>query len=327
MRYILLSFLFAGTALCAAAKTNKISDAPFYKDTTASKTDTAKNVKKASLELRAGFANNTVFLGRTDSVAISSYNLGLTYTLKCGLFFSGSVNYIPSRQFDKVDGGGLEAGYNFDANNLSGGIALSKYFASFNSTELVSALDATVRGELSYDLYEVVTPSVEAEYALGRSGGGNDFLLNTGLTHEFGFDKVFAAHDHLGISPAFHMNSGTQNFYTTYITRKNASAGKRALHGSASVKGNGKGVTVGTSTTTTTTGKGSTTTQTTSSNKFQVLDYEWSMPITYGVKKFTFEFSPIYAIAVHKIYDDGTSTTSLPNSSVFYFQAAVSYKF
>jgi len=317
MRLILLSFLFAGAVTCAKAKTIKISNVPSHKDSTAAKPDTAK---KSNLEVKVGFTNNTVFLGRTDSVATASYNLGLTYTLKCGIFFAGSVNYIPSRQFDKLDGGSLETGYNFDVNNLSGGIALSKYFASFNSTQLISSLDATVRASLSYDLFEVVTPSVEAEYALAKSGGGNDFLLNTGLEHEFGFDKVFYAHDHLGVSPAFHINSGTQNFYTTYIVRKKASAGKRALH--ASVKGNGKGVSVNA-----TTGKGSTTTKTTSSNKFQILDYEWSVPISYGLKKFTFEFAPTYAIAVHKISDDGTTTTYVPNSSVFYFQVAVGYKF
>lgn len=318
MRLFLFSFLFAGTVTCAAAKATKILDTSF-KDTTSAKSDTAKKAKKPTLEIKTGFVNNTVFLGRTDTVATPSYSLGLTYTLKCGLFFSGSVDYIPSRQFDKVDGGSLEAGYNFDVDNLSGGVSLSKYFASFNSTQLISALDATASAELSYDLFEVITPSVHADYALAKSGDNNDFLLNAGLEHEFGFDKVFGAHDHLTVSPAFHINSGTQNFYSTYVVRKKASALKRLLK--AATKNNGKGVSISTSN-----GK-RTTTQTNSTNKFQILDYEWSVPVTYTVKRLSFEFSPTYAIAVHKIYDNGTETTYLPNSSVFYFQAAVSYKF
>jgi len=277
--------------------------------------DSAK-AKKSSLKAGITYNSNSVFLARTDSVATPVFNFGITYTLKSGIFFSGTANYVPSRQFDQLDGGSLETGYNYEKDNFGAGITLSKYFAAFNSTQLISALDATLGAEVSYNLNDIVTPSVHVDYALVKSGT-NDFILTGGLAHEFTIDKPFGAKDKLSIEPAFHINAGTQNFYNTYYVRQQASLQARI---NAKSKGKGKGVV------TTTTVTQVTPTSTTAS-KFQALAYEFYVPFSYSVKKLSAEFSPVYATAVNKINDTGTSTVSLPNSSVFYFQAAVSYTF
>jgi hypothetical protein len=83
-----------------------------------------------------------------------------------------------------------------------------------------------------------------------------------------------------------------------------------------------RGGTTSTVTTTTTT-----TPVVTNTNKFQVLAYEFSVPVSYAFRKFVAEFTPVYAIAVHNIDDDGINTFYVPNTSVFYFQLAVSYRF
>lgn len=289
------------------------------KDTT-SKKDTVKH-KKASLKLGLTYSSNSVYLGRTDSIATPNYGLGLTYTLKSGIFFAGAVNYIPSRQFDKLDAGSLETGYNFDLGNLSGGVAVSKYIASFNSTQVISALDATIGAELGYNFFDVVTASVNGNYALVRSGGGNDIILTGALGHEFEFEKVFTKEGHFSIEPKVELTAGTQNFLSTYYMRKNNSAAKRQ---NASAKGKGK---TSAATTTTTSSSSKTTAVTSNINKFQALAYEFTLPIGYSWKKLGFSFTPAYAVAVHKITDDGTTTTYLPNSSVLYFQVGLSYTF
>lgn len=290
------------------------------KKDTAGRQDTVKH-KKASLKVGLTYSNNTVWLARTDSVAIPNYGVGLTYTLKSGLFFSGSVSYVPSRQFDKIDAGNFEAGYNFDVNNLSGSIAVSKYVAAFNSTQVISALDASVGAGLSYNLFDIITPSVHADYALVKSNG-NDFMLSGGLSHEFDFEKVFAPKDNLSIEPKFEMIAGSQNFLSTYYTLKKNSAVQRQLHKNGN--GKGKGATTTTTTTATTTTSNPVTTN---NNKFQTLAYEYTLPIGYSWKKVGFSFTPAYAVAVHQITDDGTTTTYQPNSSVFYFQIGLSYTF
>jgi hypothetical protein len=277
--------------------------------------DSAK-AKKSSLKTGITYNSNSVFLARTDSVATSVFNFGITYTLKSGIFFSGTVNYVPNRQFDNLDGGSVETGYNYEKDNFSAGVTLSKYFAAFNSTQLVSALDATLGAEVSYNINDIVTPSAHVDYALVKSGG-NDFILTGGLAHEFTIEKPFAAKDKLSIEPAIHINAGTQNFYNTYYIRQQASLQARI---NAKSKGKGKGVaTTATATLVTPT--------TTAASKFQVLAYEVSLPFSYSIKKVSAEFLPVYAVAVNKIDDNGTSTFYLPNSSVFYFQVALSYTF
>ena len=59
----------------------------------------------------------------------------------------------------------------------------------------------------------------------------------------------------------------------------------------------------------------------TNSNKFQPLDYELSLPIDYQYYKFTFNFTPIYAIPLNVLA--GESTTS---GNIFYFTFKVAYK-
>ena len=277
--------------------------------------DTVKK-KHSALKIGLTFNSNSVFLARTDSVATPVFNTGLTYTLKSGIFFAGTVNYVPSRQFDKLDGGSLETGYNYEKHNFSGGVTLSKYFATFNSTQLISALDATLGLDASYNIANIVTPSAHVDYALVKSGG-NDFILTGGLAHDFTIEKPFSAKDNLSIAPAVHFNAGTQNFYNTYFIRQQTSLQGRL---NARSKGKGKGVTATTPTTTTTP-------VVTNVNKFQVLAYEFSVPVSYTNRKFAAEFTPVYAIAVHKTDDNGTNTFYLPNSSVFYFHFALSYAF
>jgi len=315
---ILILFFFTAAIVKAqtpdAAKSTKTATA---KDT-ASKSDTVKN-KKSSLKIGLTYSSNSVYLARTDSIATPNYGLGITYTLKSGIYFSGEVNYIPSRQYDRLDAGNLEAGYNFDLDNLSGGVSISKYIASFNSTQVISAIDATVGAELSYDLFDVVTASVHGDYALVKSDG-NDIIITGGLSHEFEFEKVFTKGGHLSIEPKAELTAGTQNFLSSYYVLKRNSAAKRQQHQNANAKGLTKAASTSTS-------SSKTTSVTSNSNKFQTLAYDFSLPVSYSWKKFGVSFTPAYAIAVHKITDDGSTTSYLPNSSVFYFQVGVSYTF
>ncbi len=289
---IIFSLLFSSSLLFAQTK----------KD--AGKADSVEN-KKSSLKIELGYASNSVFLGRTDSIATPAFSPSLTYTLKSGIYFSGSVSYIPNRQTNKFDGGSIGAGYNFDLGNFSGGVSLEKYFSSFNSTQIISSLNGTAGAELSYNS-DFITPSVHAALALGNSGGGTDFILTPGFSHDFEVDKPFSTNDKLTISPAAHLNAGTQNFYSTYFIRK----AKRELK----LKTNGKGTL-------------SSTSSAAGSGKFQVLDYEFALPIAYQIKKFGFGIVPTYAIAVNKINDSTTQTAYTKNSSVFYLECAISYTF
>jgi hypothetical protein len=72
-------------------------------------------------------------------------------------------------------------------------------------------------------------------------------------------------------------------------------------------------------------------------SQFKMLDYEFTLPVNYTIKKFTFNFTPTYAIPVHPDVVDITTqianqppktrtvTEKLGNS--FYWQAGVTLKF
>jgi|SRR6185312_7785422 len=289
-------------------------------DTAQTPKDTLKH-KKASFKIGLNYSTNSVYLARTDSVATPNYNAGITYTLKSGIFFEGAVSYVPGRQFNKLDAGNLETGYKFDLDNLSGGVSVSKYFAGFNSTQVISALDATIGAELSYDLFNVITPSVHVDYALVRSNGGNDIIVVAALGHEFEMQKIFSKGDHLSIEPKIELTAGTQNFTTTYYILKQNGAAQRQQHQ------NSKGVGKGLSKTTTTSNTLQSNPVTTNTNKFQTLAYEFTLPFVYSYKKLGFSVIPAFAVALHKIEDDGSNTYNLPDSSVSYLQVGVFYTF
>ena len=278
------------------------------------KVDSTK--KKSSLLIGVNYISNNVYLGRTDSVVTPNFNAQVTYTLKSGIYFSGGLTYIPNRTFDRLDAGILEAGYTFDHNDLSGAVSVSKYFASFISTEVVSAIDANLSGELDYD-FHFISASIKADYALAKSNGGNDFILTGGLQHEFDVTNPFSTNDALSISPAIFLNAGTQNFYTTYIIRKKNSAAAIKAHGG------GKGKTVNPVAPAPTS-----TTSTVNTNKFQLLDNEYEIPITYSIKNLGFEFTPKYVVGHNIISDNPTTTTTyIPNTSLFYFKIGINYTF
>jgi len=265
--------------------------------------------KKSKLTLGIGYSSNSVFLGRADSITIPLFNASLTYTLKSGIFFNGSVNYIPSRETNKLDGGSIGAGYDFEHNNLSGGLEISKYLSSDNSTLVIAALSATIGASLSYNIADFITPTMHAEFALGKSGGGNDIILTPGLTHDFSIDHPFSAHDNLSINPGIFLNAGTQNFYSTYYLRKD----KRTLRLKSPKNA--------------TTGKKPATATSVNTSKLVLLDYEFIMPVNYTCGKFGFELTPSYARAVNTSISSASQTTSVDKTAVFYVSAGVTFTF
>ena len=289
--YSLFVLVFFTTSRLLAQHTDSLSD------------------KKSKLTLGIGYLSNSVFLGRADSVTTPLFNTSLLYTLKSGIFFSGSINYIPSRETNKLDGGSIGAGYNFDHNNLSGGFEINKYLSSDNSTLVIAALSATIGASLSYDIANFVTPTMHAEFALGKSGGGNDIILTPGLTHDFSIEHPFSAHDNLDITPGVFLNAGTQNFYSTYYLRKD----KRTLRLKTSKNG--------------LSGQKPANAKSVNTSTLVLLDYEFIMPVNYTCGKFGVELTPSYARAVNTSISSASQTTSVNKTSIFYVSAGVTFTF
>jgi hypothetical protein len=131
-----------------------------------------------------------------------------------------------------------------------------------------------IKGTLEYfNAYDFgfIRPSASGSINIGVN---NDFTGSFGLEHSF---SVFM--DKLDITPSLVANGSTQNFYSDYFNKRRYTIkrkGKQPVRGIASVSG----TVVDRST-------------------FKIFDYEMSLPINYHAGKFTFSFTPVYAIPVH----------------------------
>ena len=243
-------------------------------------------------------------MGRTDSVGTPTVIPGIKYTLKSGIFFSGSLDVIPNRKKKKLDGGTLTAGYDFDiTDDLSGGVSYSRLFYNANSTQIGSSIRNTFNANFSYDISDIISPMVSADYNLNRQGIANDIYVNIGITHDFVNLGIFDDTDLLLISPTVTANTGTENFYDAYLAQKKIKNKKRAAAQTAILNEY-----IG------------------QLGQFKLLDYELSAPVEYKNGHFIFQFTPTYAIVKNELPKAVTTGVS-DQGSVFYFELGVALKF
>jgi hypothetical protein len=256
------------------------------------------------LKFGANYVSNIVFMGRADTSKTPALMPEVKYTFSNGIFVSGTFDYIPSKKKNKVDGGDLSAGYNFDiTENFSGSASYTKLFYSKTSTQIASSISSTFSADLSYDIGTIISPAIGADYDLNRNGISNDIFVNAGLSHDFIFKGIVGNEDIILISPTITANAGTENFYDAYlvnIKKLTAAKTKKAVALLAQY--------------------------TSKLSQFELLDYEVSAPIDYKAGHFLFQFTPTYAVVRNQLPQ--ALATRLANApSVFYFDAGVFLKF
>jgi len=271
--------------------------------------DNVKSEKKASIKFGVNYLSNSVYLGRADTVKTPMIEPSIKYTFKNGIYVSGNLEYIPNRVTNRLDAGSVAAGYDFDiTDDLSGGASFTKLFYNATSTQIGSAISSTFNANLDYDIAEIITPSISIDYNLLKQGFGSDILINAGLAHDFAWEGIFGNKDILIISPTATVNAGTQNFYDAYFTLKKykltkAGKAKEAAAEKLIIKRKAQ------------------------LSQFEILDYEFSVPIEYKAGPVIFSFTPTYAIAENKLpprISNGLVNTS---GGLFYFETGVSFKF
>ena len=265
--------------------------------------DTIVASKKSSFKVGADFISNNVFMGRTGINNVPMISPDIKYTFKSGLYFSGDMDILPNNKKNTIDGGNLTAGYDFDiTDNFEGGVSYSKLLYTANSTLVGSSLTNMFNINFDYDIGDIITPSISADYGLNSGGVANDIFVNAGIAHDFIAEKIFGSKDVFIISPTVSVNFGTQNFYDAYIKRKVYKNKKvNALVTAFESR----------------------------LNQFELLDYELSAPLEYKIKHFTFEFTPTYAIV-----ENGFKSAAVAkavglsnNTSVFYIETGIAFKF
>lgn len=98
-------------------------------DSTVTDTVKAASTKKSSFKIGADYLNNNVFMGRTGLTTTPLISPDIKYTFKPGIYISGGMDILPDNKKNKLDGGDLTVGYDFDiTDDFSGGIHTAKCF-------------------------------------------------------------------------------------------------------------------------------------------------------------------------------------------------------
>ena len=282
------------------------------KDTISVKKDT---IKKASSYFKIGtsYLSNAVYNGREDSAIVSYLEPSISYYNKSGFNISASAEYLTSGAVHRIDAFILSAGYDFKImENWDASLGADRSFYNDSSSNVQGSNTGTISGDMSYD-FDIVQLGSSSELMFGAS---TEFGTSISLSHEFSFGEDTSA---FAFAPTIKANYGTQGFYNQ-LTRKKI-AKKKLLPNT----------------------KGSIVTDIIGGSKaFSVLDYEFSLPITYELKNWALSFTPTYALPVNPVTTK-TSTKTFKNgvlqgpavvditqenlSNSFYFELEITWKF
>jgi hypothetical protein len=208
--------------------------------------------------------------GRKDSTVIPLLTPKISYIFKSGFEIDLSVGYNTHETSPQVNEYTLDGSYTFNPGNYSGSITLSGFLYSKQSASTTAEQKGSLEYSNSYSL-PFIQPGLDLTYTFGNHIP--DYQISPSLLQPFNIGN-------LSITPTFTMNAATQNSYNSYyqnrrfsITRDNS---KPPLNPDITITG-----------------------EVLNANQFQILDYELSCPLAYTAEKWTFSFTPTYAMPVH----------------------------
>jgi hypothetical protein len=254
-----------------------------------------------------GYLSNNVYLGRKDSVATPYITPMFGYYHKSGLYINASVSYLPTAGQGRIDLFTIESGYTFKSGSLDCQVSASKFWYNSASYNVRSELKGSISFFSGYD-FGFIKPTLMPTLNISNK---IDFALTMGLEHTFYLDD--GAFD---ITPTVNANASTENFYSSYYKVRRYSIKRKK---------------------TTTIVKGSVSGEVMDAGQFKIMDYEFTVPLNYTIKKFTLNFTPMLAIPVSPAVV--TITTRIPNQAPkiktfqekldtsFFFQGTLTYKF
>lgn len=228
--------------------------------------DSTKKNQESFFKFSANYLTNSVYNGRKDSLTLPYLTPSITYYDKSGFYVGGSLSYLMAKDENRIDLFTLDAGYDFSiGDKFSGGIYAAKYFYNNSSVAVRSETTGSFGFGVSYDP-GIVTLYSGVDFSFASK---TDINVSTSLSHVFYFGDD---NNQWSITPSFAMNAGTQNSYQDFVR-------KRKFKGP-----NGNNIVIK------------------SSSKFDILDYELSLPITYDLKKLGFFLTPTYALPQNGVY-------------------------
>jgi len=270
-------------------------------------TSSDSSVTPSHFQINLTYQSNDMTNGRKDSTVIPTITPKISYVFKSGFEIDLSVAYNMHEPSPQVNQYILDVSYSFNPGNYSGSATLS----AFNYSKTSGSVTSSNKGSLEYSnsySFSFIQPSVDLTWTFGSSAP--DYQVSPALQQQINLDSSW------NITPTLTMNAATQNAYNSYYQNRRFSiprSGKPPLPANVTISG-----------------------EVLNASKFQILDYELSAPINFTVKKWTFNFTPMYAMPVNPAdiqatikIDNNVNTyiykEKLPNT--FYYQIGITYAF
>ncbi|OQP60157.1 hypothetical protein A3860_34315 [Niastella vici] len=241
------------------------------------------------------YNSDIVFLGRRSPVKSPYVSASLSYYNKTGLYLTGTISWLASSKGKGIDLFTASGGYDYNKKKFVAGIFATGYVFNSKSQTAKSALTGKLNAYADYD-FDILEIYGDGTLYLSNE---MDYVFSLAVSHNF-----YARNGKLEISPSFSLYAGTQNYFSNY--NNNMRFGQHMLN-NINIPSMGTGMM----------GKGT----------FNMLDYEFGLPVQYLLKRFQFFFFPVYAIPVNAAtITENQNTYKEDLSNTFYWSLGVSYK-
>lgn len=263
-------------------------------------TDSVLTTSEFKIGIR--YTSDYVYMGRTDSMTAPYLIPSLAYYHKSGFFIRGYFSYLTAKDQNRIDLYGFEGGYEYTGETILLGASLSQYIFSDASYVVQAEMNTFANVYAGYDLNVFM---VFADVGLGLSDN-TDVFATVDASRTF-----YTLKNKLLIMPSFTIHAGTQKYYDQYYQYRSPQSGFGRDGGR---NGNGPG------------GSPQPMPEVSilESDKFQVLNYETSIQLTYKLNSFRFFVIGNWVFPVNPatvVVDDQTEKEKLNNT--FYFTTGV----
>lgn len=247
---------------------------------TAGKEDTPEPAKKTYFKIGGSHLSNAVYNGRKDSSAVPYLSTTIGYYHKSGFYINaGTSLLVGSGNTKAIDMVSFDAGYSFKiSDKFDAELTASKLYYTAQSFAVASELKAITGATITYNPGPfTISTGTDLMYSTATD-------IATNITINHGFEKG-TPDKKWTLTPSFVINAGTQYFNAAYYkTRKFTTISTAKVKKGHSAK------------------KPTTVVKTlvfNNQNKYAVLDYEFSMPLTYETNRWGFFINPTYAMPVN----------------------------
>jgi hypothetical protein len=229
------------------------------------------SVKKMTVTLAAIYSSNVSYYGQSTNEKLPYLLVNATVRFPVGVYLSAG-SYKLLNYGSGISETDMGAGFDYDVNDrFTAGISYTRSFFPENSPLLQAANQNNVNASAKY-AWPWLTSSFSADYAFGKQ---SDVFLSLTHSKEIAIGSLLSDKNSLSIEPSVELIAGTRRFYETYTIEKS----KRD-------KANGKGkgpVSPGNSNSTVTTHV--------ASNSFNILSYNFKLPLTLSRANYMAEVS------------------------------------